>query len=40
VKYCRYQPGSAPLDKDLAVAQAWGQANWADYTASVERSSS
>jgi hypothetical protein len=21
-----------PLDKDLAVAQAWGQANWADYT--------
>lgn len=21
-----------PLDKDLAVAQAWGQASWADYT--------
>ncbi len=21
-----------PLDKDLAVAQAWGQADWADYT--------
>jgi hypothetical protein len=21
-----------PLDKDLAVAQAWGQAGWADYT--------
>ena len=21
-----------PLDKDLAVAHAWGQANWADYT--------
>ena len=21
-----------PLDKDEAVAQAWGQASWADYT--------
>src|SRR5512134_2792564 len=21
-----------PLDKDLAVARAWGQAGWADYT--------
>jgi hypothetical protein len=24
--------GSAPLDQDLAVAQAWGQKGWADYS--------